>query len=289
MTLRKRRLGELRDRHLEVARSVRGELGVRHLEVEDAVDLQLGVVLGDADLAGHVERDFPQVVPVGDAIDERDHEIEAGLQHRVEPPQPLDDERVLLRNDPDRLGDDDDGHDEQRDREQRRPDPHGVGLHLRPGHWQRLPVGQHEHRAAHRGDVHRLAARHVGASQFGVPIGSTVGHARRAVGPPAFDPHRLADVERRLGRRHRTCETPAVRGDRQHQTEHAGDRELHRHAGAQPGGDAPGGNGDAHRQKVERADQELDADQHDSRDPPDPESTHRQARLRRARRAPRQA
>ncbi len=109
-------------------------LGSVHLEVEDAVDLQLGVVLGDADLAGNVERDFPQVVPVGDAIDERDHEIEPGLQHRVEPPQPLDDERVLLRNDPDRLGDDDDGHDEQRDREQRRPDPHGVGLHLRPGH-----------------------------------------------------------------------------------------------------------------------------------------------------------
>ena len=98
-----RRLRELRDRHHEVARAVGREPRVGHLEVEDAVDLQLRVVLGDADLARHVERNLAQIVLVRDAIDERDHEIEAGLQHGVEAPEPLDDERVLLRHDADRL------------------------------------------------------------------------------------------------------------------------------------------------------------------------------------------
>ena len=112
----------------KLRRAVRRELRVGHLEVQDAVDLQLRVVLGDADLARHVERDLAQVVPVGDAVDERDHEIEPRLQHRVEAPEPLDDQRVLLRHDADRRDDDDERDDEQRDREQRRTEPHGECL-----------------------------------------------------------------------------------------------------------------------------------------------------------------
>ena len=71
--------------------------------------------LRDADLARHVERDLAQVVPVRDAVDERDHEVEARLEHRVEAPEPLDDPRVLLRHDADRLDDDDERDDEQRE------------------------------------------------------------------------------------------------------------------------------------------------------------------------------
>ena len=128
-----RRLRELRNCHLEVARAVGGELGVGDLEVEDAVDLQLRIVLGDADLRRHVERNFAQVVLVRDAIDERDHEIEAGLQHGVEAPESLDDERMLLRHHANRLRNHDERDDEQRDGEQRRAD-HGKGLHYRFSH-----------------------------------------------------------------------------------------------------------------------------------------------------------
>jgi hypothetical protein len=108
----RRRLRELRDRDHEIARSVRGELGIGDLEVQDAVDLELRVVLGDADLAGDVEGYFAQVVLVGDAVDERQHEIESRRQDGVEPSQPLDHQRVLLRHDADRLDDDDDRHNE---------------------------------------------------------------------------------------------------------------------------------------------------------------------------------
>jgi hypothetical protein len=68
-----------------------------------------------------------QIVPVRDAIDERNHEIQAGLEHRVETAQALDDPRVLLRNHADRLDHDDDRDDEQRKREDGRtvPQRHG--------------------------------------------------------------------------------------------------------------------------------------------------------------------
>ena len=61
--------------------------------------------LRDADLRRHVERDLAQVVPVGDAVDERDDEVEARLQHRVEAAEALDDPRALLRHDADRADD----------------------------------------------------------------------------------------------------------------------------------------------------------------------------------------
>ena len=66
-----RRLRELRDREHVVRRAVGREPRVGHLEVDDPVHRELGVVLGDADLLGHVERHFLERVPVGDAVDER--------------------------------------------------------------------------------------------------------------------------------------------------------------------------------------------------------------------------
>src|SRR5439155_25588406 len=61
-----RRLRELRDRDPEIARPVRGEPGIGDLEIQNAVDLQLRIVLGDANLAGDIERDFAQVVLIRD-------------------------------------------------------------------------------------------------------------------------------------------------------------------------------------------------------------------------------
>jgi hypothetical protein len=57
-----RGLRQLGDGHDVVAGAVAGAHGVGHLKVQDAVHLQLGVVAGDADLAGHVERDFLEAV-----------------------------------------------------------------------------------------------------------------------------------------------------------------------------------------------------------------------------------
>ena len=73
---------------------------------------------------GHVERDLAQVVPVGDAVDERDHEVEAGLQHGVEAAQPLDDPGVLLRHHADRLHHDDQRDDEKHEGGDCRAGPH---------------------------------------------------------------------------------------------------------------------------------------------------------------------
>ena len=72
-----RGLGQLRDGHDVVGRAVAGAHRVRHLKVQDAVHLQLGVVTRDADLAGHIQRDFLQAVLVGDTVDEGDQEVQS--------------------------------------------------------------------------------------------------------------------------------------------------------------------------------------------------------------------
>ena len=116
-----RRLRQLRDREHVVRRAIRREPRIGHLEIQDAVDLQLRVVLGDADLRRHVERRFAQVVPVRDAVEERDDEVESRREHRVEAAEPLDDPRLLLRHDADRLDDADQDNDENRKRDERIP------------------------------------------------------------------------------------------------------------------------------------------------------------------------
>ena len=114
-----RSLRELRDSHLEIARAVRRKPRVGDLEIQDSIDLELRVVLGDADLARHVERYFAQVVLVGDAIDKRNDEIQSRREDGMKSPEALDDQRVLLRNDADCLDDDDHRDDKQRERDDR--------------------------------------------------------------------------------------------------------------------------------------------------------------------------
>ena len=53
-------------------------------------------------------------VPVADDVDERHQDVEAGVERAGVAPEPLDDERALLRHDDRRLGE----HDEHDDREQ---------------------------------------------------------------------------------------------------------------------------------------------------------------------------
>jgi hypothetical protein len=94
-----RGLRQLRDGDDVVAAAVAGAHRVGDLEVQDAVHLQLGVVLGDADLAGHVQRHFLQRMLVGHALDEGDDELQARGQRAVVLAQAFDHPGVLLRHD----------------------------------------------------------------------------------------------------------------------------------------------------------------------------------------------
>ena len=69
---------------------------VGYLEIDDAIDSELGVVAGDTHLAGHIERDFFQGVFVGDAVDKRNQDIQAGVEHFVEAAEALDHIGFLL-------------------------------------------------------------------------------------------------------------------------------------------------------------------------------------------------
>jgi len=116
-------LGQLRDRHDVVGRAVARQLGVRDLKVQDAVDLQLCVVARDADLAGHVERDFFEAVFVSHFVDEGHQEVQAWGQGAVVFTQSLHDPSALLGHHFDGAGDEDGGDDQQCD-----GDFHGVSL-----------------------------------------------------------------------------------------------------------------------------------------------------------------
>jgi len=89
--------------------SVRSEARIGDLVIQDAVDPELGIVLGDADLLGHIERHFLQGMRVGDAVEEGDDEVEAWLERAVEAPEALHHPCTLLRHDAHTL--DDEGHD----------------------------------------------------------------------------------------------------------------------------------------------------------------------------------
>src|SRR5207237_2113429 len=82
-------------------------------KIEDAVHLQLRIVFGDADLAWNIKRYFAQIVLVSDAVDKRNYEIQSGREHGMESSPTLDNQRMLLRNDTYRLGDNDDDNQEQ--------------------------------------------------------------------------------------------------------------------------------------------------------------------------------
>ena len=178
------------------------------------------------------------------------------------------------------LRDDDEGDDEQRDREQRRAEPHGQGLQLpvfidvRRTHAAGLRSDSTRRWPRVADDVHRLGARRVRRRELGIPVGAAIGDARGAVGfqaargPPA--PRRASGCGGGGARASRqrcativstTPSTPATAN-------------CTGIAGAQPRGDAAQRDGDADRQQVERAGDELGADQHRRRDPPDPVDAH---------------
>jgi hypothetical protein len=121
-----RGLRELADREKIVGDAVRRALGVHHLQVEHAVDVHLHVVLRDADLLRDVEGGLLQRVAVADRVDEREKDVEPGVERRAVAAEPLDDERALLRDD-DR-GPRDDEEDEEREDEE---DEQGAREHRR--------------------------------------------------------------------------------------------------------------------------------------------------------------
>jgi hypothetical protein len=125
------RLRELRDREDVVRDAVRRAFRIEDLEIQDAVHTDLHVVARDADLRRDIDRDFLQRVPVPDDIQKRHEEVQAGLFDVRKPAESLDDERALLRNDDDGLG----NNDERDEREDDRDDNARTNLH------QRTPSG----------------------------------------------------------------------------------------------------------------------------------------------------
>ena len=77
--------------------------------------MQLCVVARDADLAGHVQRDFLQAVFLDDLINKRNHKIQARRQAGMEFPQSFNHPGLLLRHDLDGLDDEQDGDDHEDD------------------------------------------------------------------------------------------------------------------------------------------------------------------------------
>ena len=69
------------------------------MEVDDAVHGKLGVVAGDADLAGNVQRHFFERVAVGDAVNERNQDVQTGGQRVVKSAEAFNDVNFLLRHD----------------------------------------------------------------------------------------------------------------------------------------------------------------------------------------------
>ena len=67
---------------------------------------------------------------------------------------------------------------------------------------------------------------------------------------------------------------PAMRDHRPDDREHAGGQQLHRHRRAEPRGDAAERERDADGEQVERAGEQLGADQHRRENPPDPVIGH---------------
>ncbi len=219
-------------------------------------------------------------MPIGDAVEKRDHEIEAGREHRMEPAEALDDPRALLRDDADRLDDADQDDDEDRKGDERISGRHAVLslTRLTPLVHQcptSRPLGaEHERRAARRHNVHRVAPRRLRACELAVPSRAAIDDARGAVRLPRFDAHALADVEPRELGWIASAAPPAIREHDPGDREHARDQQLHRHRGAEPGRDAAERERDPKGKQVERAGHELGPDQDRRHDPPQPVTTH---------------
>ena len=92
-------MGKLGDRHDVVTGAVGSEFRVGDLEVDDAVNGKLGVVAGNTDLAGNVQRHFFQRVAVGDAVNERNQNVQTGGQRVVKSAEAFNDVNFLLWHD----------------------------------------------------------------------------------------------------------------------------------------------------------------------------------------------
>ena len=106
-------LGQLGNCQHIITGAIAGTFGIGHEEIQDAVDLELGVVLGDADLAWHVERDFLETVAIGYAVNERNDDVQARRQDAVKTSQSFDDKGTLLRYHAQGAGNDNKGKDQQ--------------------------------------------------------------------------------------------------------------------------------------------------------------------------------
>jgi len=102
------------------------------------------------------------------------------------------------------------------------------------------------------------------------PQRAAIGDTGGAIGIPRPHLHGLADVERRLRGGLRAAQAPAMREDRQHDAANRRNEELDRNRGAEPRGNPAGGRGQPDGQQVERARDQLGADQHRRCDPPRP-------------------
>jgi hypothetical protein len=123
-----RGLGQLRDGGDVVGRTIRGAHRIGDLEIQDAIHLQLRIVLGDADLRRHIQRNFLEHVLVGYAVDEGHHDVQARRQRGVVFTQAFHHPGVLLRDHLDRLHDEDDGEEED---DQSDAAQHGILLKTR--------------------------------------------------------------------------------------------------------------------------------------------------------------
>ena len=77
---------------------------MEHLEIQNAVDGHLHVVARNTDLLGNVDRSFFERVLVADVVDEREENMEPGIEGGRVLSQPLNDVGALLRHDHGGLG-----------------------------------------------------------------------------------------------------------------------------------------------------------------------------------------
>ena len=92
-------MGELGNRHDVVAGAVGSEFRIGYLEIDNAVNGKLGVVAGDTNLAGNVQRHFFERVAVGNAVNERNQDVQTGGQRVVKSAEAFNDVNFLLRHD----------------------------------------------------------------------------------------------------------------------------------------------------------------------------------------------
>ena len=89
-------LGEVRDGREQVLDPVAGLIRVFDLNVEDAINVECHVVLRDGMLRGNMHDLFPEVMGVGDGVDEGDFEVEAWLHLAVVFIEAVEQDGVLL-------------------------------------------------------------------------------------------------------------------------------------------------------------------------------------------------